>query len=158
MTDFEIASLAFQEMAAWAAVVAAVAAVVVGSAQCLLIWKGLRLMDRSNRERAVALEQQSEADERRHAEVMEEGARRHAEAMAAHTEAMEESARRHAEAMAAHTEAMAAHAEAMAARAEAAQEGARRHAEAMEEGARRHAEAMAALKTLIERTAPAATR
>ena len=125
MTDFEIASLTLQEIAAWAAVVAAVAAVVVGSAQCLLIWKGLRLMDRSNRERAVALEQQREADERRHAE-----------------------------AMAAHAEVMAAHAETMAA-----------HAETMAEGARRHTEAMAALKTqsraletLIERTAPTATR
>ena len=135
MTDFEIASLTLQEIAAWAAVVAAVAAVVVGSAQCLLIWKGLRLMDRSNRERAVALEQQREADERRHAEVMEEGARRHAEAM-------EEGARRHAEAMAAH-------AEAMAARAEAAKEGARRHAEAM---AALEAQSRA-LETLIERTA-----
>ena len=137
MTDFELASLTLQEMAAWAAIVAAVVAAVVGPAQCLLIWKGLRLMDRSNRERAAALEQQREADERRHAEVMAESARRHAEAM-------EESARRHAEAM---------------------EEGARRHAEAMEEGARRHAEAMAALKTqsraletLIERTAPAATK
>ena len=90
MTDFEIASLAFQEMAAWAAIATAVVAVVVGPTQCLLIWKGLRLMERSNRERAVALEQQREADERRHAE-----------AMAAHAEAMEEGARRHAEAMAA---------------------------------------------------------
>ena len=96
MTDFEIASLAFREMAAWAAIATAVAtaiaAVVVGPTQCLLIWKGLRLMDRSNRERAVALEQQREADERRHTE-----------AMAAH-----------AEVMAAHAETMAAHAETMA--------------------------------------------
>ena len=94
MTDFEIASLTFQEMAAWAAIATAVVAVVVGPTQCLLIWKGLRLMERSNGERAVALEQQREADERRHAEAMEESARRHAEAM-------EEGARRHAEAMAA---------------------------------------------------------
>ena len=147
MTDFEIASLAFQEMAAWAAIAAAVVAAVVGPAQCLLIWKGLRLMDRSNRERAAALEQQREADERRHAEAMEEGARRHAEVMAAHAEAAKENARRHAEVMAAH-------AEAMAARAEAAKEGARRHAEAMaalETQSR-------ALETLIERTAPAAAR
>ena len=70
MTDFEIASLTLQEIAAWAAVVAAVAAAIVGPAQCLLIWKGLRLMEGSNRERAVALEQQREADERRHAEAM----------------------------------------------------------------------------------------
>ena len=143
MTDFEIASLAFQEMAAWAAIAAAVVAAVVGPAQCLLIWKGLRLMDRSNRERAVALEQQREADERRHAEVMAA----HAEAMAAHAEAAKENARHHAEVMAAH-------AEAMAARAEAAKEGARRHAEAMaalETQSR-------ALETLIERTAPAAIR
>ncbi len=111
-------------------------AVIVGPTQCLLIWKGLRLMERSNGERAVALEQQREADERRHAEVM-----------------------------AAHDETMAAHAKAMAAHAKAMEESARRHAEAMEEGARRHAEAMAALavqsralETLIERTAPAAVR
>ncbi len=143
MTDFEIASLAFQEMSAWAAIATAVVAVVVGPTQCLLIWKGLRLMERSNGERAVALEQQREADERRHAEVMAA----------------------HAEAMAAHDETMAAHAKAMAAHAKAMEESARRHAEAMEEGARRHAEAMAALavqsralETLIERTAPAAVR
>ena len=97
MTDFEIASLAFQEMAAWAAIATAVVAVIVGPTQCLLIWKGLRLMERSNGERAAALEQQREADERRHAEAMAA----HDETMAAHAEAMEESARRHAEAMAA---------------------------------------------------------
>ena len=129
MTDFEIASLAFQEMAAWAAIATAVVAVVVGPTQCLLIWKGLRLMERSNGERAIALEQQREADERRHAE-----------AMAAHAKAMAESNRRHAEAMAAHAEAM--------------EEGARRHAEAMAALAVQSR----ALETLIERTAPAAVR
>ena len=136
MTDFEIASLTFQEMAAWAAIATAVVAVVVGPTQCLLIWKGLRLMERSNGERAAALEQQREADERRHAEAMAA----HDETMAAHAKAMEESARRHAEAMAA-------------------------RAEVMAESVRRHAEAMAALavqsralETLIERTAPAAVR
>ena len=143
MTDFEIASLAFQEMAAWAAIATAVVAVIVGPTQCLLIWKGLRLMERSNGERAAALEQQREADERRHAEAMAA----HDETMAAHAKAMEESARRHAEAMAAH-------AEAMAARAEAAEEGARRHAEAMAALAVQSR----ALETLIERTAPAAVR
>ncbi len=129
MTDFEIASLAFQEMSAWAAIATAVVAVIVGPTQCLLIWKGLRLMERSNGERAAALEQQREADERRHAE-----------AMAAHAEAMAESDRRHAEAMAAHAEAM--------------EEGARRHAEAMAALAVQSR----ALETLIERTAPAAVR
>ena len=153
MTDFEIASLTLQEIAAWAAVVAAVAAAIVGPAQCLLIWKGLRLMDRSNRERAVALEQQREADEQRHAEVMAAHAETMAENARRHAEAMEEGARRHAEAMAAH-------AEAMAARAEAAKEGARRHAEAMaalKTQSRVLETQSRALETLIERTAPTAT-
>ena len=39
---------------------------------------------------------------------------------------------------------------------EALEEGRRRHEEAQDEGRRRHEEAMAALKALIERTAPTA--
>ena len=77
MTDFEIASLAFQEtsltlqeMAAWAAIVTAVAAVCIGIWQCLLIGKGLRLMSSSNKERAAVMDEQRRADERRHEEAM----------------------------------------------------------------------------------------
>ena len=70
MTDFEIASLTLQEMAVWAAIVTAVAAVCIGSWQCLLIAKGLRLMDSSNKERAAVVDEQRRVDERRHEEAM----------------------------------------------------------------------------------------
>lgn len=67
MTDFEIASLTLQEMAVWAAIVTAVC---IGSWQCLLIAKGLRLMDSSNKERAAVVDEQRRVDERRHEEAM----------------------------------------------------------------------------------------
>ncbi len=59
MTDFEIASLVIAFANATAATVAAVG-----------IWHGIRAMVRANKERAVILDQQREADERRHAETM----------------------------------------------------------------------------------------
>ena len=132
MTDYEAASLALQEVIA----LAAVAGIVVGFAQCALIWAGLRMMRRAADRRDVVMDQQRQADERRHAEAMKESDRRHAEAM-------KESDRRHAEAMAAH-------AEAMKVQAEATKESDRRHAETMQvlDGQRR------ALEVLIERTAP----
>lgn len=60
----------------------------VGSVQCILIWKGLRQMERASefRERESA---------RRHEEVMREGARRHEEVMRNHAETM----RHHTETM-----------------------------------------------------------
>ena len=70
ITDFEIASLTLQEMAVWATVVTAVATACIGSWQCLLIAKGLRLMDSNNRERAAVVDEQRRADERRHEEAM----------------------------------------------------------------------------------------
>ena len=129
MTDYEAASLALQEAIA----LAAVAGIVVGFAQCALIWAGLRMMRRAADRRDVVMDQQHQADERRHAEAMKESERRH-------VEAMKESDRRHAEAM---------------------KESDRRHAETMKESDRRHAETMQALdgqrralEVLIERTAP----
>ncbi|MCY4442005.1 MAG: hypothetical protein OXE53_17585 [Deltaproteobacteria bacterium] len=65
-----------------------VAALMVGAAQCSLIWIGLRRMDRASRERDRQIENQNRDSERRH----EEAQRRH-------EEAEKESARRHEEAM-----------------------------------------------------------
>ena len=118
-------------ISAAASVVSAIAA----SVAAIGIWHGIRAMVSANKDRAGILDQQRDADERRHAEVM----RRHDEAVHRHDEAM----RRHAEAV---------------------QADERRHAEAVQADERRHAEAMAvladqrrALETLIARTAPAPT-
>lgn len=81
--EFQAASLVFQEMTAWAGLIAAVAAVVIGLLQCGLLFKGLRMMERGNGERAAALEQRHLADNQRHDE-----------AVAAHAETMAENQRR----------------------------------------------------------------
>ena len=72
MTGFETASLAIAAANATAAITAAAG-----------IWHGIRTMVRANKDRAVILDQQREADERRHAEAMRAGDQRHAEAMQA---------------------------------------------------------------------------
>ena len=125
MTDYEAASLALQEVIA----LAAVAGIVVGFAQCALIWAGLRMMRRAADRRDVVMDQQHQADERRHAEAMQTHAEAMKESERRHVEAMKESDRRHAETM---------------------KESDRRHAETMQalDGQRR------ALEVLIERTAP----
>ena len=82
---------------AWATVAIAASTIVVGSAACFLIWRGLKAMDRSSDERArdrrAAAEELKtwrddmkawrEADIRRHDEAREADVRRHEEAMAA---------------------------------------------------------------------------
>ena len=82
---------------AWATVAIAASTIVVGSATCFLIWRGLKAMDRSSDERArdrrAAAEELKtwredmkawrEADIRRHEEAREADVRRHEEAMAA---------------------------------------------------------------------------
>ena len=74
MTTFQIATLV-------ALGIQSAIALGVGSVQCILIWKGLRQMERASefRERESA---------RRHEEVMREGARRHEEVMKNHAENM----------------------------------------------------------------------
>ena len=72
MTGFETASLAIAGANALASITAAAG-----------IWHGIRTMVRANKDRAVILDQQREADERRHAEAMRAGDQRHAEAMQA---------------------------------------------------------------------------
>ena len=93
MTDFEQATLAAQHVALWISA-AGVGATFLSAAAATVaawgIWYGIRAMVRANKDRAVILDRQREADERRHEEVM-----------AAHAEAMAEGAHRHEEAMAA---------------------------------------------------------
>ncbi len=81
MTTFQIATLV-------ALGIQSAIALGVGSVQCILIWKGLRQMERASefRERENA---------RRHEEVMREGARRHEETMKNH----EENMKKHEESM-----------------------------------------------------------
>ena len=62
---------------AWATVAIAASTIVVGSATCFLIWRGLKAMDRSSDERARDrraaaddLKAWREADIRRHEETM----------------------------------------------------------------------------------------
>ena len=78
-------------ISAAASIVSAIAASVAAGG----IWHGIRAMVRANKDRAGILDQQREADERRHTEAMQAGDQRHAEAMRRHDEAM----RRHAETM-----------------------------------------------------------
>ena len=130
---FQEASLGFQEMSTWAAIAAVAATIVIGLLQCLLIWKGLRMMSDGSKERAAAVEQQRLADEKRHAAFMAALEQQRLADDQRHAEAMEEGGRRHAEAMAAVEQQHLA-------------------------DEKRHAEATAALETLIARTAPGAER
>ena len=63
-------------ISAAASVVSAIAASVVAVG----IWDGVRAMVHANKDRAGILDQQRDADERRHDEAMQAGDRRHAEA------------------------------------------------------------------------------
>ena len=104
MTEFEIAtiayrnatlahrnaSLALQDTATVAAVAQVAATLIVGIAQCALIWAGIRMMRRAADTRGRALENQRATDDKRHAEAMAAFAEqrraddeRHAEAIAA---------------------------------------------------------------------------
>ena len=102
MNEYEIASLNYQAIAAWATV----AYVAVSLLTAGLIFYGIRTMSNSNNRRTDAINRQTEetsrADERRHKEAM-------AAQMAAHKEFMEAHKAAHEEFMAAHRETMAAH-------------------------------------------------
>lgn len=115
--DYRAATLAARHAALWIAGASLAVSAIVGGAQCYLIWRGLRTMERAS----DARDRQLDAAEKRHAE-----------SMAALAEERRANAARHEEAMKAHAEAMKA--------------GAERHEEAMKAGSERHAEAMAALE------------
>ena len=149
MSDFEFqaASLSLREWALWVAIVQ----VGISAAQTGIVYYGIRAMIR-------AADQRGRDAERDRAERAEAAA-----------DARREADRRHAEAMQAAVDARREAAEAAEA---ARRESDRRHAEAMQAGAERHAENMAAvnamaatlaettaaLKVVVERTAPATGR
>ena len=91
MTEFERATLAFQEATLAfqeAALVYQAVGLAIAAANTLAalaaaagIWYGIRAMVRANRERAVILDQQRQADERRHEETMTAMREHHEEAM-----------------------------------------------------------------------------
>ena len=94
---FQEATLAFQE----AALIYQTVGLVIAAANTLAalaaaagIWYGIRAMVRANRERAAILDQQREADERRHEETMTAMREHHEEAMTAMREHHEEAMRR----------------------------------------------------------------
>ena len=79
MTEFEAASLIVASIGGAASIIGAIAV----SVAAFGIWRGIGAMIRANEERAAALDQQREADERRHAETMRvlDGQRRALEAL-----------------------------------------------------------------------------
>ena len=170
--EFQVASLSLREWALWVAIVQ----VGISAAQTGIVYYGIRAMIRASDQRGRDAERdrteraEAAAEARREAaEARREADRRHAEAMQAAADARREADRRHAEAMQAAADARREAAEAAEA---ARRESDRRHAEAMQASAERHAENMAAvnamaatlaettaaLKVVVERTAPAPGR
>ena len=68
---------------AWATVGIIGATLLVGGANCVLIWRGIKAKDHSSAERPKDRREARETDLRRHHEAMDEGRRRHDETMAA---------------------------------------------------------------------------
>ena len=83
MDEYQAATLAIRTYALWAAYGQVAATLVIGGGQIAVVLYGIRAMIPANRERAVVLDQQHQADDKRHEEAMAEGARRHEEAMGA---------------------------------------------------------------------------
>ena len=174
--EFQVASLSLREWALWVAIVQ----VGISAAQTGIVYYGIRAMIRAADQRGRDAERDRTDRAEAAADARREADRRHAEAMQAAADARRESAE---EAEAARREADRRHAEAMQAAADVRRESAeaaetarreadRRHAEAMQASAERHAENMAAvnamaatlaettaaLKVVVERTAPATGR
>ena len=152
--EFQAASLSVREWALWVAI----AQVTISAIQTGIVYYGIRAMiratdqrgrdaERDREERAEAAAAARREADQRHAEAMKAGAERHAEAIAA-------SAERHAEAMKAGTER---HAENMAAL-KALIDGQARANATLAANTATLAEATAALKLVVERTAPGADR
>ena len=152
--EFQAASLSVREWALWVAI----AQVTISAIQTGIVYYGIRAMiratdqrgrdaERDREERAEAAAAARREADQRHAEAMKAGAERHAEAIAA-------SAERHAEAMKAGAER---HAENMAAL-KALIDGQARANATLAANTATLAEATAALKLVVERTAPGADR
>ena len=170
--EFQAASLSLREWALWAAIVQ----VGISAAQTGIVYYGIRAMIRAADQRGRDAERDRTERADAAADARREADHRHAEAMQAAEAARREAADARREADRRHAEAMQAAADARREAAEAAEaarrESDRRHAEAMQAGAERHAENMAAvnamaatlaettaaLKVVVERTAPAPGR
>ena len=150
--EFQAASLSVREWALWVAI----AQVAISAIQTGIVYYGIRAMiratdqrgrdaERDREERAEAAAAARREADQRHAEAMQAGAERHAEAITA-------SAERHAEAMQAGAER---HAENMAAL-KALIDGQARTNATLAANTATLAEATAALKLVVERTAPEA--
>lgn len=144
MTEFELATIAYQNEILGLRYLGNWIAAAVGFGQIVSIWIGFWLMWRTTDQRRAA-------DGQRHTEAMDVAGKRHVEAMDVagkrHAEAMEIAGKHHAEAM---------------------EIAGKRHEEAMASADQRHAEAMAALReqgealrtlirgmeAVLERTAP----
>ena len=87
MTEYEIAiaTLELREAAIWVAVAQAAIALGVGGAQCVLIWRGLRLMEQDLERRRRWWDEWSREHARRHAETMRELEAKRLRTMAAET-------------------------------------------------------------------------
>ena len=152
--EFQAASLSIREWALWVAI----AQVTISAIQTGIVYYGIRAMiratdqrgrdaERDREERAEAAAAARREADQRHAEAMKAGAERHAEAMKAGAE-------RHAEAIAASAER---HTENMAAL-KALIDGQARANATLAANTATLAEATAALKLVVERTAPGADR
>ena len=144
MTEFELATIAYQNEILGLRYLGNWIAAAVGFGQIVSIWIGFWLMWRTTDQRRTA-------DGQRHTEAMDVAGQRHTEAMDVagkrHAEAMDVAGKRHAEAM---------------------EIAGKRHEEAMASADQRHTEAMAALReqgealrtlirgmeAVLERTAP----
>ena len=134
--EFQAASLSLREWALWVAIVQ----VGISAAQTGIVYYGIRAMIRAADQRGRDAERDRTDRAEAAADARREADHRHAEAMQAAEAARRESDRRHAEAM---------------------QAGAERHAEnmaAVNAMAATLAETTAALRVVVERTAPAPGR
>ena len=141
--EFQAASLSVREWALWVAI----AQVTISAIQTGLVYYGIRAMIRATDQRGRDAERDREERAEAAAAARREADRRHAEAMKA-------SAERHAEAMQAGAER---HAENMAA-IKALIDGQAQTNATLAANTATLAEATAALKLVVERTAPAAGR
>ena len=140
--DYRAATLAARYAALWIAGASLAVSAIVGGAQCYLIWRGLRTMERAS----AARDRQLDAAENRHAENMAALAEERRANAARHEEAMKAGAERHAETMAALEEQRRA-TEAQARALEA-------QARALDARTRSLDAQTRSLETLLERTAP----
>ena len=87
MTEFQMATLEISRIGLWISAIHAFISLMVGGGQCLLIWYGLKLMQRGTERREEQSKRQHEetmaALDTRHREAMRDMEARHRESMRA---------------------------------------------------------------------------